>query len=84
MMPQTKLLWGSFDYMRFFEVPWNCGNLYKQDGLYGWRIWDAAGFKHKSTFQGVAAEQQAEIKRLRNEINRLSMFRSTVRNYQVH
>jgi len=33
-------------------------------------------------FQGVASEQCAEIKRLRNEINRLSMFRSTVRNYQ--
>jgi len=32
--------------------------------------------------KGVASEQQAEIKRLRNEINRLSMFRSTVRNYQ--
>jgi len=31
---------------------------------------------------GLSAEQQAEIKRLRNEINRLSMFRSTVRNYQ--
>ena len=40
-------------------------------------------FKHNQTFQGVASEQQAEIKRLRNEINRLSMFRSTVRNYQV-
>jgi len=33
-------------------------------------------------FQGVSSEQCAEIKRLRNEINRLSMFRSTVRNYQ--
>jgi len=38
--------------------------------------------RHMVLSQGVAAEQQAEIKRLRNEINRLSMFRSTVRNYQ--
>jgi len=38
--------------------------------------------RHMVLSQGVASEQQAEIKRLRNEINRLSMFRSTVRNYQ--
>jgi len=38
--------------------------------------------RHMVLSQGVAAEQDAEIKRLRNEINRLSMFRSTVRNYQ--
>ena len=44
---------------------------------------DDADFMQNWTFQGVASEQQAEIKRLRNEINRLSMFRSTVRNYQV-
>jgi len=38
--------------------------------------------RHMVLSQGVSSEQCAEIKRLRNEINRLSMFRSTVRNYQ--
>jgi len=38
--------------------------------------------RHMVLSQGVAAEQCAEIKRLRNEINRLSVFRSTVHNYQ--
>jgi hypothetical protein len=38
--------------------------------------------RHMVLSQGVASEQCAEIKRLRNEINRLSMFRSTMRNYQ--
>ena len=32
--------------------------------------------------QGVSSQQQEEIKRLRNEISRLTVFRSTVRNYQ--
>ena len=38
--------------------------------------------RHMVISQGVSAQQQEEIKKLRNEINRLSVFRSTVRNYQ--
>jgi len=38
--------------------------------------------RHMVLSQGASSQQQEEIKRLRNEINRLTVFRSTVRNYQ--
>lgn len=38
--------------------------------------------KHMVMSQKIAKEQQDEIKRLRNEITRLTVFRSRVRNYQ--
>jgi len=39
--------------------------------------------RHMMISQTVAGQQQEEIKRLKNEINRLTVFRSTVRNYQT-
>jgi len=38
--------------------------------------------RHMMISQTVASQQQEEIKRLKNEINRLSFFKGTVRNYQ--
>jgi len=38
--------------------------------------------KHMVISQTVASQQQEEIKRLKNEINRLGFFQSKVRNYQ--
>lgn len=38
--------------------------------------------RHMTISQSVSLQQQEEIKSLRNEINRLTVFRSTVRNYQ--
>lgn len=38
--------------------------------------------RHMVVSQGVNTQLQEENKRLRNEINRLTVFRSTVRNYQ--